>query len=82
MDMALSQGVQVRMGGALVPAPLGLAGVCLGEGSVVGAGVQIAPGRAIPADLKIIPGPHSTLSRIPEEATGVMVVKDGSLEPV
>ncbi len=82
MDMALSQGVQVRVGGALVPAPLGLAGVCLGEGSVVGAGVQVAPGRAIPADLKIVSGPHSTLSRIPEGAAGVMVVKDGSLEPV
>lgn len=82
MDMALSQGVQVRAGGVLVPAPLGLAGVCLGEGSVVGAGVQVAPGRAIPADLKIVAGPHSTLVRIPEEATGTMVVKDGSLEPV
>jgi len=82
MDMALGQGVEVFAGGKRVAAPLGLAGVCVGEGSVVGAGVQVAPGRAIPADVKVVPGPHSTLTRIPDGATGVMMVRDGVLEPV
>lgn len=81
MDMALGQGVEVMVGDRRVSAPLGLAGVCVGEGSVIGAGVNVAPGRAVPPDLKIVPGPHTTLTRIPEAAQGVMVVKDGSLEP-
>jgi hypothetical protein len=81
MDMALGQGVEVVVGEGRLAAPLGLAGVCVGEGSVVGAGVQIAPGRAIPAGLQVVPGPHSTVSRIPDGAVGLMVVKNGSLEP-
>jgi hypothetical protein len=81
MDMALGQGVEVLVNGARVQAPLGLAGVCVGEGGVVGAGVNVAPGRAIPPQLKVVAGPSMTLTRIPADATGVMVVKDGSLEP-
>ena len=81
MDMALGQGVEVVVGEGRLAAPLGLAGVCVGEGSVVGAGVQIAPGRAIPAGLQVVPGPHSTVTRIPDDAVGLMVVKNGSLEP-
>ena len=82
MDMALGQGVQIVLNGARVPAPLGLAGVCVGAGSVVGAGVHVAPGRAIPPDLKVVAGPHSTLARIPEGAGGTMVIRDGTLEPL
>jgi len=81
MDMALGQGVEVIVDGARVPAPLGLAGVCVGEGSVVGAGVQVAPGRVIPPGIQVVSGPDTTLCRIPEDAEGTMMVRDGGLEP-
>ena len=82
MDMALGQGVEVMLGGARVPAPLGLAGVCVGEGSVIGAGVQVAPGRSIPPGVNVVPGPHTTLTRIPSSVSGTMMVQDGTLEPL
>ena len=44
----------MRAGGRLWPVPLGLAGVCVGAGTVVGAGVGIAPGRALPAGLQVV----------------------------
>jgi len=82
MDMALGQSVEVVVSGVRMGAPLGLAGVCVGADSVVGAGVQVAPGRAIPPNIKVVAGPQSTVLRIPDGAQGTMVVKDGTLEPV
>ncbi len=48
MDQGLGQAVRVPLGERFVRAPLGLAGVCLGEGSRIGSGVWIAPGRVLP----------------------------------
>ncbi len=81
MDMSFGQGVQVDNGDSRVSAPLGMAGVCVGEGSVVGAGVQVAAGRSLPPDLRVVAGGASTVVRIPEGATGTMVVTNGGLEP-
>lgn len=82
MDQGLGQGVRVQAGGQLRRAPIGLAGVCVGEGSVVGAGVQIAPGRMVPAGLEILPPPGNVVSRIPADASGKLVVQGGTLVPV
>jgi len=82
MDQGLGQGVRVLAGGTLRRAPIGLAGVCVGEGSVVGAGVQIAPGRCVPPGLEILPPPGSVVSRIPDDVSGKVVVRDGSLVPL
>jgi carbonic anhydrase/acetyltransferase-like protein (isoleucine patch superfamily) len=81
MDQGLGQGVRVQAAGALRRAPIGLAGVCVGEGSVVGAGVQIAPGRCLPPGLEILPPPGDVVSRIPDGASGKLVVRDGTLVP-
>lgn len=48
MDQAFGQDVRVPCGDRFVRGPLGLAGVCLGEDSVVGSGVWVAPGRVLP----------------------------------
>lgn len=79
MDMTLDEGVRVPVGDSLVLAPLGLAGVCVGEGALVGSGVRIAPGRAIPAGVTVLPAPESILRRIPEDTGGTCVVRDGAL---
>ncbi len=81
MDMALGQAVRVKAAGRLFPAPLGIGGVCLGPGAVVGTGVQIAPGRAVPRDLVIVSNPSLVLSRIPTDPSpGTYTVVDGRLE--
>lgn len=48
MDQGFDQDVRVPVGDGFVRAPLGLAGVCMGEGSRIGSGVWVAPGRVIP----------------------------------
>lgn len=82
MDQAFGQGVQVQVGGALRPAPLGLAGVCVGEGSVVAATVAIAPGRCVPAGVRVFAPPGDLVRRIPAGITGDVTVRDGRLEPL
>jgi hypothetical protein len=83
LDQALgSQGVRVQVGGRLEPAPLGLAGCCVGDRTFIGAQVAVAPGRALPADLRIIPAPESVLSQITEGVEGICTVRDGRLESV
>jgi hypothetical protein len=81
MDISFGQGVQVLSDGELWSAPMSMAGVCVGEGTTVGAGVQVAAGRCLPPGLKIIPGGASTVSRVPDGLSGLVVVADGSLEP-
>ena len=82
MDMALSQGVRVSVGGRLVNAPLGLAGVCVGAGTLVGSGVAVAPGRALPPGLQIVPGGDSLVQVIPPGLSGAVAVRGGRLEPL
>jgi len=81
MDVSFGKGVQVSVGESRFAAPLGMAGVCVGEGSTVGAGVQIAAGRCVPPKIQIVPSGSSTVVRIPAGLQGVVGVVDGSLEP-
>ncbi len=81
MDVSFGQGVQVSVRDKLYAAPLGMAGVCVGERTTVGAGVQIAAGRCVPPNIQIVPGAASTVVRIPAGLEGLVTVADGSLEP-
>lgn len=54
MDQSLEGRVRVRRGAELVDAPLGLAGTCLGEDVLIGCGVRVAPGRAVPARARVV----------------------------
>jgi len=80
MDVSFGGGVQVIANGDRHPAPLDMAGCCIGEGATVGAGVQVAAGRSIPAGVTVVAGPSSTVLRIPDGVEGLAVVVDGSLE--
>lgn len=81
LDMAPGQGVRVRAGGGLHSVPWDMAGVCVGPGTFLGFGVHVAPGRAIPGGLEILPPPTSLLHRIPEDLPpGRYVTRDGTLE--
>ena len=81
MDMTMGQGVQVSVAGVLWPAPLGLAGVCVGDRTLVGTGVQVAPGRALPADLVVVGGGGDTVLRIPPGLSGTVRAVGGVLVP-
>jgi len=80
MDVSFGQGVQIEANGRRYPAPLNMAGVCLGDGSTVGAGVSVAAGRCVPKGVQIVPSSANLVTRIPDGLTGLVVVKDGSLE--
>jgi NDP-sugar pyrophosphorylase family protein len=81
MDQALGQRVQVLVRGARVEAPLGFAGVCVGEQTVVGAGVAVAPGRCLPAGLQLYAPPSSVVRRVDPELRGPATVEDGAVVP-
>jgi hypothetical protein len=69
--------VPIRSG--MAPVPLGMAGVCLGHGRLVGSGVWIAPGRAIPPGISIVG--DRVLSRVGlPDSSGPFTVVDGRLE--
>jgi hypothetical protein len=81
MDINYAQGVRVKSGGALHRAPLGLAGVCLGPRTILGSGIKVASGRAIPPDLIILPSPAQILSRVPARCRkGTYKLVDGGLD--
>lgn len=82
MDVSFGQGVGVVVDQGRHPAPLAMAGCCVGERSTVGAGVQVAAGRSIPGGVTIVAGSGSTVTRIPEGIEGLTQVADGSLERV
>ena len=79
MDMAFGQKVKLKVGNRLADAPLGMAGVCVGQDTLIGVGVKVAGGRAIPAGLQITGG-ADVLVRIPRGMTGRVVVRKGTLE--
>lgn len=82
MDMTLGPAVRVQVRGELRPAPHGICGVCVGPRSVIGSGVRIAPGRAVPADLTVLPDPGTVLARVSRPAGATRaVVRNGALEP-
>jgi hypothetical protein len=79
MDHGFGAGVRVDVAGVRQAVPLDVIGVGLGARTVVGSGVQIAPGRAVPPDLQIGPAADSVLRRIPRDLTGIVEVRDGTL---
>lgn len=82
MDMAPGQEVRVATASGLRAAPLGLAGVCVGAETVIGAGVGVAPGRRVPAGLEVVADPSRLVRRIPDGLTGRVTARNGTLEPV
>jgi len=80
MDISLAGSVRVRFGDRLVAAPLGMAGLCLGDGALVGSGVWVAPGRAIPPGVTAVAGEVLADPRC--AGPGVYRVHNGGLEPV
>jgi hypothetical protein len=54
MDQSLEGDVRIRTPEGLVPAPMGMAGLCLGAGARVGSGVWVAPGREVPAGAVLV----------------------------
>ncbi len=81
MDQGAGTEVRVQRQGELHAVPLGLMGVGLGRDSVVGSGVWVAPGRAIPPGLTILPSRDTVVMRIPDGLTGVVRASGGTLEP-
>lgn len=82
LDQTLDgEAVRVSLGGQLHPVPLGSIGVGVGARTVVGHSVVVAPGRSLPADLRIAAGPGNLLARVPEGASGLLIVRDGTLVP-
>lgn len=82
LDQAIGGAVRVSAWGRLVRAPLGLAGVGVGRGSVVGANVFVAAGRTIPPGVVVVPAPEGVLRRIPAELPeGTYAIRDGTLVP-
>lgn len=83
LDMAIGQGVRVRVGGRLVDAPFGMCGGCVGDRAVLGAGVLVAPGRAVPPGVEIVADPSSMLRvlDLPAGCTRARAV-GGRLEPL
>jgi NDP-sugar pyrophosphorylase family protein len=54
MDQSFSGPVRYFHQGVLCEAPHGLLGVCMGEGSRLGAGVSLAPGRVLPPGVTVV----------------------------
>lgn len=81
MDMAWGGPVRVNVGESRVEAPFGLLGVCVGEGSTLGAGVQVAPGRWIPPGLAVAAGGDALLRRVRADLSGLCEVRGGELVP-
>ncbi len=75
-DQSLGEPVRVRRSGQLVAAPHGMAGACIGPGSVIGQGVRVAAGRAVPAGITVLPDPAAVLTHVdvPEGTTRACVV--------
>lgn len=73
----VKDGDQLRDAGALP------CGVAFGPGVFVGAGVDIAPGRVIPAGLKLVSDPSRTLLKAPDEVEPgtVAYVENGVPKP-
>lgn len=79
MDQKLgADPVRVPVSGVLEPVPLGMAGVCVGHGSLVGSGVWVAPGRVIPENTAVVGG--SVLARCDRpDGAGPFRVDNGRL---
>lgn len=82
LDQAVGGAVRVNAWGRLVRAPLGLAGVGVGAGTVIGANAFVAAGRTVPAGLVVVPAPASVLRSVPADLPqGAYAIHDGTLVP-
>lgn len=79
LDQPFGRAARVRVGDQLHDVPLGALGVGVGARTVVGSGVQVAPGRTIPPDLQIADAADRVLLKIPAQLTGPVQVQGGSL---
>jgi carbonic anhydrase/acetyltransferase-like protein (isoleucine patch superfamily) len=79
MDQNFSGPVRFLWAGSLVEAPFGLLGVCLGEGSQLGAGVSLAPGRVLSPGVTVV---GQAITHPANLAPSVVRARDGRLEPV
>ena len=58
MDMNFGGLVQVLYNGVSKTAPLGLIGCSVGADTIIGLGVAVAAGRAVPSALKVVMHPN------------------------
>jgi len=79
MDQSFSGSVRYLCEGELLEAPHGLLGICMGEGSQLGAGVSLAPGRVLPPGVTVV-GEAVLHPDCPPHRVSRAV--DGKLEPV
>jgi NDP-sugar pyrophosphorylase family protein len=61
--------VSVVKGGATIDTGNVGLGVCLGHGVYLGAGCVVAPGRAVPNGLRLVPDESRTIARFSEDGT-------------
>lgn len=82
-DQSLGAPVRVLRRGVLSPAPRGMIGVCVGPNSIIGQGVRVGAGRAIPAGLVVLPEAGTVLSdpAVPADTRRARVA-GGRLEPL
>ena len=87
MDMNFGSEVQVCCNQQLHPAPLGMIGCGISPSTIIGLGVQVAAGRWVPPNLKIVMNPEHILlspnireSSKSDDAVGLMIVRKGRLE--
>lgn len=64
MDMNFGGLVQVQHNGVLKNAPLGLIGCSVGKDTIIGLGVAVAAGRAVPSGLKVVMHPDQMLRSV------------------
>ena len=64
MDMNFGGLVQVLYNGVSKNAPLGLIGCSVGADTVIGLGVAVAAGRAVPSALKVVMHPSQMLRSV------------------
>ena len=82
LDMNFSGDAKISWDGELRDAPLSLIGCCIGAESMVGLGVQIAAGRWVPPNRKIVADPDSILQKISAEEDGLYCVSKGALKQI
>jgi len=82
-DPYLERDVPVMDGGRRVPSGRKVLGPCIGPGAVVGAGVRLAPGLAVPAGAYLVGDPEDVLRRIdgPLEARAPHFTAGGVARP-
>ena len=79
MDQSFGGQVRYVADGTLHESPHGFLGPCIGEGSQVGAGVSVGPGRLIAPKIALI---SDSLQHPTETEPGLYRVREGKMEPL